>query len=770
LLLPPLLGGPFFGSQNLMNFWGLTAVPGAKVTTLSYDQVGEFMPSTIQVWTQVHHGHLPLWNPLSGLGMPLAFNWQSAPFGLPALVGYLFPMRYAYTVGVIVVVLTAGFGAYVFGRVLHLGIVASAFAGTVFALSGPFAAWLGWPIPSVMSWSGWLFAAALLVIREHHRIRWICFLAVVIALLIFAGYPESCFLVFLALAVFVLVQLAGQRIATGAWRPVLQSGAALAAGAVAGLALAAPLLLPGVQLVDGSVRSVATTQGTLPAQALTLFLFDGFDTSSQLLRSAGSIPILYVGAVALALALLALLAQWRQFEVIGLGAVLAVMVMLFFVPGVAAAVHGLPVVGTTQIVRAEAPAGFALAMLSGVGLDVLVRSYGSRHVRALAFVAFGLLAVVLVLEWVFGRNGLTPGEAASRNTSFVWPAISVAIALAVLALLVALRRRGGARWKRYGGTAAACILLLAETAFLSSAAATTLQFPSTDQFFPTTPAVRNLQHVVDTNALVGTGTASCGGDILFGGSALGFLGETNIAYGVHSLIVYDPILPRAYFSSWTAATGASGGYASGYFFCPAVTTAAAARLFGVRYILEPHGAHGPIGAQFVASVGNGEDVYHVPGASAATLTAIPVDGVLPPDDATGTPVAVRYPSPSTWHMTLDVKRPSVLRLHLTDVPGWHATVNGRPLALTSFAGIMMQARLPPGHDVVQLSYWPTSFTIGLVLFAVAVIGLSIAAITARRRGRSVGRNRPGATRDLPAPRAHRRGPASRLEPSAPPRS
>ena len=75
------------------------------------DQIDEMIPWTNLAWTQVHQGHLPLWNPYSALGMPLAFNWQSAAFGLPALVGYLFPLSMAYTAGVVVTLVVAGTGA-----------------------------------------------------------------------------------------------------------------------------------------------------------------------------------------------------------------------------------------------------------------------------------------------------------------------------------------------------------------------------------------------------------------------------------------------------------------------------------------------------------------------------------------------------------------------------------------------------------------------------------------------------------------------------------
>jgi hypothetical protein len=672
--------------------------------------------------------------------MPLAFNWQSAPFGLPALVGYMFPLRYAYTVGLIVILFTAGSGAYVFGRVLRLGIIGSALAGTVFALSGAFIQFLGWPIPSVMSWSGWLFAAAILVIRGHHRVRWICLLAVALAFSIYAGYPESLFLLVLALGLFVIVQLVAQRVEARSWRPVLRSAADLVTGTVAGFALAAPLLLPAVQLIGGSARSTAASRSVLPAQFLTSFLFNGFDSYGknvpiQLLHGQ-TFPTDYVGAIALALALLALLARWRKPEVIGLALVLAVMVMLLFVPAAASALQRLPIVGTTELERASMPAGFALAMLSGVGLDVLARSWRSRRVQGFAFLAFGAFALVVIFEWVFGRSGLTTSQAAGRATSFIWPAICVAVGLAVLVSLVLLARDAGLRRKIILGSVAVCTLLAVETGFLVDLGTSLPVLGSTNQFFPTTSAVKNVQRLVGSNSLVGTGVGACSGLLIFPvAPKLGFLGETNIVYGLHSLVVYDPIIPQAYFKAWTAATGASGGLEDEYFFCPAVTTTAEARLFGVHYILEPHGQKGPVGSHFLAYVGNGEDLYSVPGAAAATLTPIRTGGALPPDGAAGSPVAVQYPNPSTWRMALNVKSPSVLRLRLTNVPGWHATVNGRSLALTSFAGLMFQARLPRGHDIVELSYWPTTFTIGLVLFAAASIGLSTAAVVAWSRSR-----------------------------------
>src|SRR5579862_4825480 len=70
---------------------GLFTHPTAMVNPLTGDQAVEIQPWIRLAWTEVHQGHLPLWNPYSVLGMPLAFNCQWGAFGLPPLVGYLAP-------------------------------------------------------------------------------------------------------------------------------------------------------------------------------------------------------------------------------------------------------------------------------------------------------------------------------------------------------------------------------------------------------------------------------------------------------------------------------------------------------------------------------------------------------------------------------------------------------------------------------------------------------------------------------------------------------
>ena len=102
----------------------------------------------------------------------------------------------------IVTVIVAGTGGYFLGRILRLGVLGCAMVGTVFELSGPFVGWLGWPHAAVFSWAGWLFAAAVLIVRVGGRFAPLpssrsCWPSR------YAGQPEVLVVLVFALAVFL---------------------------------------------------------------------------------------------------------------------------------------------------------------------------------------------------------------------------------------------------------------------------------------------------------------------------------------------------------------------------------------------------------------------------------------------------------------------------------------------------------------------------------------------------------------------------------------
>jgi len=120
-LLPALRHGGTFAPFSLMARAGLTLHQTPRFSNLpTTDQINVMLPWTDLAWTQVHHGQLPLWNPYEALGMPLAFNWQSAAFSFQAAIGYLVPLRFAYAAQILTNFVVGGTGAYLFGRVIRL--------------------------------------------------------------------------------------------------------------------------------------------------------------------------------------------------------------------------------------------------------------------------------------------------------------------------------------------------------------------------------------------------------------------------------------------------------------------------------------------------------------------------------------------------------------------------------------------------------------------------------------------------------------------------
>ena len=286
-LTPALAHGTSLGNYDLQTVYGGLATAGAKVRwQQATDQLTLFMPLSHLAWTQVHQGHLPLWNPYNALGIPLAFNWESATFSVPVVLGYLVPVHLAYTVQVVATYAIAGVGVYILGKVLRLGVIGCTMAATVYELSGPLFALVGWSFGGVMAWAGWLLAATILVLRGRHRLRAVVFLAVIVACAIYAGEPEA--LVFLAIAVVVVmvVVLGSRALRYGRPGPILRPLIDLAVAVLAGGALGAPLILPGLQVGGLSIRSfrggecVITTCGRprgLPLIDLVHVVFQGFD-------------------------------------------------------------------------------------------------------------------------------------------------------------------------------------------------------------------------------------------------------------------------------------------------------------------------------------------------------------------------------------------------------------------------------------------------------------------------------------------------------------
>ncbi len=726
-LAPALAHGSLLGPYDILGRMGLTSLPHAGVhNAVDSDEIEEFIPWQVLAWHDVHSGHLPLWNPYSLLGMPLAFNFQSAPFSPEVALGYLFPLHLAHTATIAARLLVAGWGAYVLGRVLGLSRLAALYCGTIYELSGAVTVWLGAYESGCLGWMGWVLAASVLVTRRGQRARDVAWLAVALAALFYSGEPQIALLAVAALAVILAVTVAplarsGRHLLR---RSVAAHGLALAGG----FALAAPVYLPGLQLAFASARSTGPAVSGLPAYDLVHLAFGDYNGLPTALGTVIGpdnlyVSMIYVGVIALALAFVALPLARRRAEVAAFAVLAGLLLVLLFARPVVDVMAHLPYLRVFRILLATPLLDLALAVLAGFGAERLAaglrpgdRGAGAGGDRALAvaIAALGLVLAVLALLLGLDVGHLDPVQRATRAKSFAWPLAS----LAGLFLLWAWCRRGAQRHSSRRGQVGLAGLLALEAAFL---AATGAGIPSSSTVgFPRTAAADALKRDVGS-ALVGIG--SCPRSSL---PTVGLTPDANAVYGVDELAVLDPIVPKAYSTAYGAATGTQETPTSPPgLFCGQIWSVALARLFGVGYVIEPPGIPGPAGTREVASI-EGERLYAVPGSGRATLAALPKSPGAPFGPGRAVPVALG--STGSARVTLDARRRSALRLRLTAVPGWHATIDGRPLELQRWHDVMLQAIVPAGHHVVVLAYRPRDLVVGAWLAAASAAAILLALV------------------------------------------
>ena len=523
-LAPTLVHGTVFAPFDLLNAFGLGHHSTALIhNNVDSDLIQQDVPWLRLEWTQFHNGHLPLWNPYSGEGMPLGLDFITASFSLPTLLTLAFPVQYGLLVSVLAKIVIAGTGAYLFARVLGFRRLSSVLTGTVFELCGAFTVWLGWSQTGVMAWAGWVFAAVTLVVRGRQRVRSVVLLAVVYACSILGGHPESSIILTLAAAVYALVLVTDGALRTHSWRSLLRPVADLGLGLLAGLGLSAPLWLPGIQLSVATARFDQVGFGPLPARDLLDFLLQGYDGLPLAgYTGAGNYydVTAFVGVIAVAFAVLALVTRWRHPEVAGLGAVVVLLVAVVYVPPVNWLITQVPHGAGVNWNRALMPASLAVAALAGAGLDRFLAGGTTRSVQRTLGIIFALLAVGLAavgLAVATSSDRLPPAIAALRDRSFVWPTVGTVAGLVTVAVLWVRRRRtdrrstGRASQRSAGRDAgvvrgAAVGLVLVETAFL---VLTGSPLWTTGQpYFASTSGESALQQAVGT-ATVGFG--SCPG-------------------------------------------------------------------------------------------------------------------------------------------------------------------------------------------------------------------------------------------------------------------
>lgn len=721
-LSPAIKDGFSFGPFDLGELLTIGhSVPLTIHDRLNGDLITQMVPWNVLSWRAVHHGQLPLWNTYSLLGTPLMFNFESAVASLPDLVGYLFPLSSSFFAAVTVKLVLAGTGTYLFCRVLGARPVPAAFGGITFMLSGAFVNWLGWPLSDVVAWTGFLCAFSMLAYRRRAA-RYVVLLAVSAAFCCYGGFPEAYVLLALTLgagaAVLAVAKWAmGERLSAGGIARVVGGGAA-------GLGLAAPLLLPGAQLLAGSQRSaVGAHVVTQPASYL-----DGLISQGYLgLPLHGSVwfggsdyfeSVVYVGLIALVLAAVGVVACWRRPVVLAVVAVGASSLLLGYHLGgldVGAFLLNRVGLGDVEITRVRIVAGFAAAVLAALGLDRLL-ARPTPAVRA-TFALASAVGALCVLGLVVGSvsQHLSAVDGAERLRSLLWP-VATAVGLLVAAAAVLVVGRRNRPWRPRWRRGLAVGLVGAQGAFLVFAGVGVNSYDSA--FTVVNPSLQLLRATVGTG-LLGLDGAVVGTPRVW--DLLGIYPNLNAAFSLAEFAGHDPALPAGYFSAFASPPSFRSSRSS--VLVPDIDSVAEARAYGISYLLVARARPLPTGSVPVVKLA-GQWLVRVPGS--ARFSFAPGSGAT----------VSSWSQPSNRSFRLQVRAPRAARLLLavTDVPGWHVSADGRPLAVARANGVMMAVEVPAGTRLVTMSYLPERFVDGVAVALVSLVALvGYAVLTWRRR-------------------------------------
>jgi hypothetical protein len=369
------------------------------------------------------HGELPFWDPFSNCGTPFLAQWNTMPLYPPALIYLTLPLTWSLSFFCLLHLWFAGVGMFYLARRWTGNNFAAAFAGVAFSFNGLTLNLLMWPSHiATLSWMPWVILAVESAWREGGRKIFLA--AIVGALQMLAGGPETIFLTWLLLLVLWIQQLAtGGGYAssplisvTGASQPRIAMFWRFPCVVLLVIALTVIQLLPFLDLAAHSERhgNYADFRWSMPAWGWVNFLvpmafgdvanMGVFFQYGQLWTSS-----YYLGIGTLWLALLAAWVSRRgRVRLLGAAAAVALIFALGDHTPIYPALHRLiPLLSLiTYPVKFVLLAAFLMPLLAAFGLAATREQPGfGQRIVFLGAILLALISGILFWAWRFPMTG-----------------------------------------------------------------------------------------------------------------------------------------------------------------------------------------------------------------------------------------------------------------------------------------------------------------------------------------------------------------------------
>lgn len=745
-------------------FWRPLTTP-AHVPRGGGDLASFFFPLHAFAARAVQEGYLPFWNPTLFSGMPQWANYQT---------GILYPLNWltwllarpfsygALELLVLVHYAIASLGAYALARYgLSLDRIPSLAAGIVFPYSGFLVAHLGhYSMLATAVWIPWLWLALARLVATQ-RWRWVGGIALATFLLATGGHQQTLLYGLLASGLWWLACLItwhGSELrrfwevvaatARSEWlwtlRPLMAEGLRAGLGVTSGLLLAAPALLPALELARRSVRAGGlsyeqASEFALQPIALLSFVLPRLwgDNPTNWWGSWASGEVWgYAGIITLLLAGIGLV--WSReplrWALGGLG-----LLALLHALGPSTPLHGwiyrfLPF---ADLVRAPARTllfvDLTLALLAALGLAAITDT--SRNGTAL--LQRGLAVTIAALSFLITPLLLLPLVASATPP----PRAIIALEGVLLAVLwLALTTVWlWAHQTRLPTTVRALAGIALMTLDLFSATA------------PFNPTPDDLLIDFRHPSVVETVRSASHQDGPWRLLSLTIRWQPSAA-AVHALEdaggLYDPMQPAAYAKILDCARSAPQRPLLDLLNVRFVLTSAEADYPGMRFQQKLTSAEGLVlwenpDALPRAWLATNATVTSLEAALARLCEAdfdprreLLLTGTLPLPDPTATgSTQIAWDGPNMLNVRVQVSAPAYLVVAVSADPGWHAQLDGTPVPIALADGIYQAVWVPSGEHTVVFTYRPPFLAWGLLAASVggAILLLALTRDIAARR-------------------------------------
>jgi len=718
----------------------------------------QFIPWRIYALSVLRQGHWPLWNPLVGMGAPLLANYQSALIYPPHLLLLFVDPAWGSGLLVLLHLVWAGIGMALLARRLGMDRLGQCVAGLAFGLSGYLVARAGFfSINAAAAWTPWIvlaadrMAAALSESQEWRaRIRACIPLAVVLAFQWTAGHAQTAWYSLVLLCAWVVWRSIGR----DGWRRLAVNCAGLVASGVSAFALAAPQLLPTLEYLDQSYRAQALD----PEMALT-YSFWPWRFLGLLAPSIFGSPAsgdywgygnfwedaIYIGVLPLLLALFGFVRAIRRrgrhvgltVFLTGVGAIAIALALGSNTPVFPWLFRTVPTFSLFQgPTRWMLLFVFGLALLAGAGASAWSKVNG----RALYWSRLGTAGAGAVA----GASWLTRLVLPDVEPTLVRAMSIAGIWLFLAGALVLLRRESANAW----WTAAVGVVVMADVVIagigLNPMAASNL-YRGTSVLAGSVDDGHRIYFPADLEQPVKFDWAFRFDrfDALDDWRMVRESGLPNVALldSIPFASNFDPLQPERWVEwmkmlqrsgdpepllrlmdvGWLAESRPSHDVPVEY-----------RRLDGgrrVRLIPEAHFVES--GRAALSEVGNGN---YDP--EAVVIIEARAGEPYPAGGGGGTAGVVSSEDPNTLTIDVDADGPTWLLLSDVWYPGWEARVDGVAHPIWHADYLFRAVPVPSGRHVVEFSYRPRSFLLGLILAAAGVMALAGAGLWSRARARN----------------------------------